>query len=335
MNRFKSAGARPLAAAAVALAIGLATAGPLAGSTAAAAVKTGSASVNNRTLQVTGTSSADFVALQSDGTSAFVSFGNPADAQRFNLADFDAVNVSLGNGNDEFFEQSAVLSDKKLTVDGGNGNDTIQTGDGADTIFGGNGDDHVDAGRGNDTVFLGNGDDFFSWDPGEGSDFVDGGNGSGDVMQFNGSNANETMSLAANGSQAVFLRDVASIRMDMTGIETFNLRALGGADKVTVGDLQGTDVRHANIDLSAGQGGADDQADTVTVDGTSRPDRVGITAGNGQVDVAGLPAETTIAGSDTLDHLQVDTFAGNDQVTVDPNVSTLIGVGVDLGPGQI
>jgi len=334
MQKFKSVGARPLVAAAGALVIGLAGAASFAGP-AAAAPKTGSASVNNRTLQVTGTNADDVVALQADGTSALVSFGDPADVHHFNLNDFDAITVSLGNGDDQFTEQSAVLSNKALTVDGGNGNDTIRTGDGADAIFGGNGDDRVDAGRGNDTVSLGNGNDFFSWDPGEGSDVVDGGNGSADVMQFNGANVSETMSLSANGPQAVFLRDVAGIRMDMNNIEIFNLRALGGADRITVGNLQGTDIQHANIDLSNGQGGTDGQPDTVTVDGTDRTDRVDVTARDGQVDVAGLPAETTITGSDTLDHLQVDTGGGNDRVSVDPNVPAFIGVGVDLGPGQV
>ena len=116
-----------------------------------------------------------------------------------------------------------MLANKTLTVAGENGNDTINTGDGNDLITGGNGDDNVDAGRGNDTVFLGNGNDFFVWNPGQGSDAVDGGNGIEDVMQFNGANVNETMSLSANGSQAVFLRDPGPIRMDMNDIEIFNL----------------------------------------------------------------------------------------------------------------
>jgi hypothetical protein len=38
-------------------------------------------------------------------------------------------------------------------------------------------------------------------------------------MQFNGANANETMSVSAEGSHAIFLRDVATIRMDLTDIE--------------------------------------------------------------------------------------------------------------------
>jgi len=336
MQRSNRLGARALVATAGVVALGVAAAGPLA-TAAAAATHSESASIVNRTLTVDGTNGADVVSLQSDGTSAFVSFAGDPSVHQFNPADFDTITVSLGNGDDQFTEQSGgiVLSTKAVTVDGGNGNDVIRTGDANDTIFGGNGNDQVDAGRGNDHVFLGNGNDFFVWNPGEGSDAVDGGGGSGDVMQFNGANVNETMSLFANGSSAVFLSDVASIRMDMSNIEVFNLRALGGADHITVDNLRGTSIRHANIDLAGSAGTPDGAADAVTVKGTDKADHVEVTAQDGQVDIAGLQAETRITGSDpTLDHLQLDTLDGNDRVSVDPNVATVIGVGVDLGAGQ-
>jgi hypothetical protein len=103
---------------------------------------------------------------------------------------------------------------------------------------------------------------------------------------------------------------------------------------VTVDNLAGTAIRQADIDLSASTGGGDHQADAVAVNGTNQADNVDVTASDGQIDVAGLPAETRITGSDTIDHLQIKTLDGNDKVTVDPDASALIGVGVDLGPGQ-
>jgi Ca2+-binding RTX toxin-like protein len=335
MGRFRNRSARPVGLAAVAaLAVGLLSVGPAFTAPAAAAENAGSAFIANNTLTIVGTNGADVVAVNADATEVQVAFGDdPANVHRFNLADFGAISVSLGNGDDQFTEAPGVLAGHALTVSGGNGNDIITTGDGNDVIFGGNGDDRVDAGRGTDTVVLGNGNDFFVWNPGQGSDAVDGGNGN-DVMQFNGANVNETMSLSANGSQAVFLRDPAAIRMDMNDIEIFNLKTLGGADTLTVNNLDGTAVRQANIDLSGGSGGADLQADSVTVNGTNQADRVDVTADGGRVDVAGLQAETQITGSDTFDHLQVNTLDGNDTATVDPNVSTLIGVAVDLGLGQ-
>ena len=270
-----------------------------------------------------------------DATEVQVTFGgDPATQQRFPLADFNAISVSLGNGDDQFTEAPGILANKALTVSGGNGNDTITTGDGADVIIGGNGDDTVDAGRGADSVFLGNGKDFFVWNPGQGSDLVDGGNGNEDVMQFNGADQNEIMSLSANGSRAVLLRDLGTIRMDLSDIEIVNVKALGGIDNVTVNNLEGTSIRHANVDLSAANGGGDQAADVVTVNGTNQADRVHVTAQSGRIDVAGLRADTQITGSETRDHLQVNTLDGNDTATVDPNVGTLIGVTVDLGLGQ-
>jgi Ca2+-binding RTX toxin-like protein len=330
--------ARPFGLVALAaLAVGLTATGPALVAPAGATPNAGSATIANNTLVITGSNGPDVVMLSADAAQAQVAFGNdPANTFHFNLADFDNISVSLGNGDDQFTEAPGVLTDKPLTVDGGNGNDTIKTGDGNDTIFGGNGDDQVDAGRGNDTVSLGNGNDSFVWTPGEGSDTVDGGNGNSDVMQFVGADASETMSLSANGSAAVFLRNVGTIRMDLSNIEVFDLKALGGVDNVTVNDLSGTSIREANIDLSAANGAPDQAADVVTVNGTDQADRVNVNTTRGQVDVAGLAAQTHITGSDeALDHLQVKTLDGNDRVNVDPNVGTLIGVAVDLGPGQL
>jgi Ca2+-binding RTX toxin-like protein len=336
MSKSRGFSAGPLGLAAVAaLAVGLVSAGPTFTGQAAAEQNTGTASIQNHTLTVTGTNRPDVVALAADATEVQVTFGNdPANQQRFPLADFNAISVSLGNGDDQFTEPPGILANKALTVDGGNGNDTITTGNGTDVIFGGNGDDHVDAGRGNDTVFLGNGNDFFVWNPGQGSDTVDGGNGNADVMQFNGSDQDETMSLSANGSRAVFLRDIGTIRMDLNAIETLNLNTLGGGDNVTVNNLEGTSLRHANIDLAASSGGGDQATDFVTINGTNQADHVHVTAQDDRVDVAGLQADTQIAGSETRDHLQVNTLDGNDTITVDPNVAPLIGVATDLGLGQ-
>jgi len=334
MQSIRSLRARPRGlAAAAALVVGL-TSGGHALILPAAAESIGSAFIVNKTLTIVGTNDPDVVALDGDAIEARVTFGG-GNVRHFNIADFTAISVSLGNGDDQFTEQSGVLANKTLTVAGQNGNDSITTGDGSDVIFGGNGDDRVDGGRGNDSVFLGNGKDFFVWDPGEGSDAVDGGNGSLDVMQFNGANVAETMSLSANGSRAVFLRNIATIRMDMDDIEIFNLRALGGVDDVTVNDLEGTSIRHANIDLSGAGGGGDAADDVVTVKGTNQADHVDVTANGGQVDVAGLQADTQIIGGETRDNLQVDVLDGNDRVTVDPNVFTIIGVAVDLGLGQL
>ena len=55
------------------------------------------------------------------------------------------------------------------------------------------------------------------------------------------------MSLSPEGGRAIFLRDVANIRMDMDNVERLDLTALGSNDDVTVDDMSGTDFRQADV----------------------------------------------------------------------------------------
>ena len=122
MKSYTNVRARRMGLAAVAsLAAGLVSAGPALTAQASPADNTSSAFIANRTLTVTGTNGPDVVALDADPTTIEVVFGaNGSDVHTFNLADFDAISVSLGNGDDQFTEQAGILADKTLTVDGGN-----------------------------------------------------------------------------------------------------------------------------------------------------------------------------------------------------------------------
>ena len=91
-------------------------------------------------------------------------------------------------GNDLIAGQNGIASLTQVTLDGGDGNDDLRGGDGADTLIGGSGNDHVDGNIGADTALMGTGNDTFQWDPGDGSDIVDGQGGT-DSLAFNGSNA--------------------------------------------------------------------------------------------------------------------------------------------------
>jgi Ca2+-binding RTX toxin-like protein len=342
--------AAQLGVAATALAAALWTAGP------AGAADSSSASVVGRTLNIRGTGAADNIALglDADPNTLLIRFTDGT-IKGFDRTTFDSIDVSLLGGGDRF-AGGGVPMPQTSRIDGGGGNDVIvgtagndvingQGGD--DSIFGGAGDDVLlgDGGSdfavgntGHDISFLGGGDDTFLWNPGEGSDDTDGGGGR-DTLLFNGANIAETMSLSAVGHTAVFLRSPGNVVMNNVGVEVLDLNALGAADQITVNDVTGTDLRTADIDLSAaGDGGASDAAaDLVTVTGTDQPDLVGVTAQGTQVHVSGLQPETLITGSATADgdHLQVDTLDGNDVATVDPGATARIGVTVDLGPGQI
>jgi hypothetical protein len=314
-----------------------------------------SASVANETLTILGTGGGDDIALDFspvDPNAVLVELGNGTQPQAFDRTSFAQVSVFLGAGDDTFTAPpgGTLFSTLPISVDGAGGNDIITGGpasdilsggagddiinghDGNDIIFGGGGDDVINGNRGDDTEILGAGADSALWNPGEGSDTINGGNGQ-DSLQFNGSNIGEDVALTASGDHAVFTRNVAAIRMDMVGVETFNFAALGGADDVTVGDLSGTDLRTTNVDLSAA-GAGDESADTVTVTGTNKADQIAVDALGGVVDVSGLHSVVAITAAETTDHLQVNALGGNDVVSVSDAAQAVVPVSVDLGIGQ-
>jgi RTX calcium-binding nonapeptide repeat (4 copies) len=320
-----------LAAAAAAAALGV----PAVMASPASAAPSPSASVANDTLTVTGTNASELLALRlqagAPGTLQ-VDFGDDGVAeQSFDRATFSRIEVFLRGGDDQFRmdQTNGAFADEAAMIDGGNGNDSLIGGDNVEVLVGGNGDDFIDGNRGNDTAYMGSGQDTFRWDPGDGSDIVEGQNGT-DTLQFNGNGADEAMSLTPNGSRAVFLRNVANIRMDMNGVERLDLAAFGGADTVTVDDMSGTDFRRADIDL----GGADGKADVVTVNGSAGPDHVRAVTEGARVDVRGLTPQVRLTGTELADQLRISTLGGNDAVKVDGTVFGLISPVVDLGADQ-
>src|SRR5919201_2222408 len=283
-----------VAAAAVAAAV-TATAAPAA--TAKEKVK---AKIHDGTLTVTGTNGDDGIALRlapgdSSTLEVLVDGGR---SERFKRSKFVRIVVEAGGGDDALTideSNGAFTNDEATTLDGEGGNDSLVGGSSAETSVGGAGNDTVNPGRGNDTALLGAGDDSFVWNPGDGSDTVEGQDGS-DTMQFNGANINEKIDLAANGNRLRLSRDVATITMDTNGVETVNIRALGGADTITVDNLNGTDVHNVNTDLAAGSGGGDGQPDNLIANGTAAADRVHVGAAAGPARVFGLAPQVSVEG---------------------------------------
>ena len=312
---------------------------------ATAAPATTSATVANGVLTVLGTPRADSVTVDFSTTDTV---GVEVDGVRqgFDRRTVRSVSVVLGSGDDTFRTVSggSATTDLPLTVFAGTGNDAVTGGAGVDTISGDDGDDRLLGGAGNDVLFgvrgddfvngqvgtdtelLGSGDDIAGWLPGEGSDSVFGGSGR-DTLVFTGAGGDETMSLAANGQRAVVLRSPGSVRMDLDDVERVQVDALGGVDALTVGDLSGTDVTEADLDLGAG----DTKRDAVTVAGTEQADRIAVDAAGRAVSVTGLHALTTITGAEPTDHLSIDARGGDDRVDVTDAAKALIDVLVDLG----
>ncbi len=158
------------------------------------------------TAEVNGGNGAETFTITANGTR--VRFDRTTPAPFFlDIGTTENLVVNANGGDDVITAGNGLANLIQLTLDGGDGNDTITGGDGNDTLIGGNGNDVITGGRGNDVALLGTGNDTFVWNPGDGSDTVEGQDGF-DTLQFNGANVNENVNISANGSRVRFTRDV-------------------------------------------------------------------------------------------------------------------------------
>ncbi len=275
---------------------------------------------------VNGTNGNDIIDVFGAGTSVAV-VGLSA---QVNIANSEGANDSLVvnalGGNDGVTATTLPAGVIKLTVNGGAGDDTILGSQGADVFLGGDGNDFIFGDNGNDLALMGAGDDIFQADPGDGSDTIEG-QGGFDTMRFFGSNASENINIVANGPRVLFTRDVANVTMDLDDVESIDFRALGGVDNIVVGDLSGTDVTQIGLDLRGPNGGGDDAADTVTVNGTNGADVFGAAGDAGGVNVFGLQAAVNIFFQEVAnDRLILNALGGDDVV----NATSLQADGIQL-----
>src|SRR5688572_2577736 len=263
---------------------------------------------------VNGTNGDDIIDVFGAGTSASV-VGLQA---QVNITNSEGANDSLVinalGGNDGVTATTLPAGVIKLTADGGTGEDVVLGSQGADVILGGAGDDFVFGDNGNDLALLGAGDDVFQWDPGDGNDTIEG-QADVDQMLFFGSNASENINVVANGGRVLFLRDVASVTMDLDDVENIEYRALGGADNIVVGDLSGTDLVNVEFDLRGPDGAGDGAADSITVNGTNGADVFGAAGDAGGINVFGLHTVVNIFHQEQAnDRLTLNALGGDDVV---------------------
>jgi Ca2+-binding RTX toxin-like protein len=301
------------------------------------------AKIHDRTLEVTGTSAGETIALRlRSGNPAIVEVvvgnGNSADFD-FRRNRFDSIDVRAGGGDDvlSIDESNGSFTDTETTtLDGESGNDTLRGGSFRETLVGGDGNDFADGNRGDDIAYMGAGDDVFQWDPGDGSDTVEGQDGH-DVMTFNGAAVAEAFDVSANGGRVRFVRNIGNITMDLDDVEQIGLAALGGADTLTVHDLSGTDLAELDGDLAGALGGSspDGSHDSVVVEGTAASDSI-VVLGNGQPgasSVSGLRATVRITNADATDSLSVNAGSGDDTVNANALPADALQLAADGGPG--
>ncbi|HEX2552566.1 MAG TPA: calcium-binding protein [Microvirga sp.] len=265
------------------------------------------------TAEVNGGGGAEVFTATANGTRVRFDRLDPAPFS-LDIGTTENLVVSMNGGDDTFSATGNLAALISVTVDGGAGNDTILGGNGGDVLLGGDGNDFIDGQQGNDVVFLGAGNDTMQWDPGDGSDVVEGQAGT-DTMAFNGSNITENIAISGNGGRVRFTRDVANITMDLDDMERIEFRALGGADRIVVENLAGTDLAEVDIDLAGAGGGSDAAADTVEARGTAGADSIAITESGGTVRVTGLQPSVTIRNATAADdRLAVVGGAGGDVI---------------------
>ena len=307
---------------------------------AAAAVPahaTVTASIVGTELRVAGDAAADAITVRlvtADTTRVEVLQG-AAPVGNFLRSLFTTIAVDAGGGDDTVLidEINGAFTDTETTtISGGDGNDTITGGIGAEIILGGPGNDTINSRGGNDVLFGGDGDDRFIWNPGDGSDIVEGQAGT-DTLEFHGSVIAEIFTLSPNGVRAILARNVGNIVMDVAGTEILELTMLGGDDNFNASPGLTT---LTTLDIDAGDG-----LDTV-VGGAGNDRIVGGTAadlsadnlqgGGGDDQIDGGGGDDTLNGADGNDTILggagVDTLAGgagDDVLTGGPSNDTITG----------
>jgi Ca2+-binding RTX toxin-like protein len=279
------------------------------------------------TIIVQGTAADDLFTISGAGNA--ITVAGPSTNVHISQAEGarDSLRVNGLAGNDVINASALPAGVIALTLDGGIG---------ADLLIGSQGNDLIIGGRDNDVALMGAGDDTFVWNPGDGSDTVEGQAGI-DSLQFNGANVSENIDLSANGGRVRFTRDVGNIVMDLNGVEQVNFTARGGADRITIHDLSGTDVTQVNLDLAGtpGSGIGDGAADTVIVEGTQGDDVIVVAGDASGVVLAGLAAQVHISGAEASnDQLIVEALSGDDVVEASGLAAGAIRLTADGGDGN-
>ena len=113
---------------------------------------------------------------------------------------------------------------------GQGGNDVILGKGGADVMFGGLGNDALTGGDADDQVFGEAGNDRMIWNPGDDTDLNEGGAGL-DAVEVNGGNGAETFTATANGTRVRFDRlNPAPFSIDVGTSEVLTVNMNGGDD---------------------------------------------------------------------------------------------------------
>jgi Ca2+-binding RTX toxin-like protein len=198
----------------------------------------------------------------------------------------EQLDLRMNGGDDTFTaDQGLAALGFKVTVDGGDGTDSIDGSDNADLLRGGNGNDRIvpddnppntrDDARGDA------GDDTIVWNGGDDDDLNDGGAGN-DTTQVNGATANETFTVKP-GPNGHVIFDRTAPTPDPPGF--FNI------------DISTTEK--LDLNMNAGD-------DTVTADPGFLAPALDVDGGDGNDRIDGSDAADTLAGGNGDDNIVPD-----------------------------
>ena len=264
-----------------------------------------------------------------------------------NKANLRTIFVDAGNGDDSITIARSVnvldaagrlVSSANGVLLGGNGNDTIRVLSGGFSggvignpiignfiMDGGNGEDFLDSGFGNDTMIGGNGDDTFRWLPGTLIDTFDGGNGNDTAIIVGNTNPIPNLSVPGTVSNADVFRldadpttggalfqrtNLIPFRIGMTKIENVIMQTGGGDDTIIVTSLRGTGVRNVTMDGGDGNDLLDGSAADVPLQLLGGAGDYVLLGGSKNDTLLGGEGNDTLSGGRGLDVL--DGGNGND-----------------------
>jgi Ca2+-binding RTX toxin-like protein len=132
--------------------------------------------LSNGVLTVTGNATADRIEVQRRADKGQLKIEINGAEKKFTYSSVKKIVINSLGGND-FVDVSGRDGGVAIpmSVNGGDGNDTLHGGNGNDTINGGNGNDRIEARGGNDVVFGGAGNDWIQG--GDGRDNIKGDSG--------------------------------------------------------------------------------------------------------------------------------------------------------------
>lgn len=209
------------------------------------------------------------------------------------------VTVIGGSGNDILSANNDV--DNAVTLDGGEGDDTLNGLRFADTLLGGPGKDTLRGNGGDDTLHGGDGDDHLEPDTYPdvvGNDVVDGGPGFDSVKDWASMTTNPAFAISVTLDGLANDGRPSEERDNVIGIERFDAIAPG---------LYGLGDTHDSIDLpnygtsvvlgNAGNDTITGNDGTETIDGGAGADT--LEGGYGHDTITGGPGQDTIFGDET------------------------------------